>query len=124
MQSHVKRSAKTDREVPACAAGSAVADAMRPPFALGDAATLRRLFAEAVGVEVAITTQHGAVRFASIDAMIGTERACVWTLGGLLDADQFALLRRHAHQDLACVVAVDGGVEFDMPMHIATAHKH
>ncbi|MFT3816659.1 MAG: methyltransferase domain-containing protein [Rubrivivax sp.] len=104
--------------------GSAIADAMRPPFALGDVATLRTLFAKAGGVEVAITTQHGAVRFASIDAMISTERACVWTLGGLLDADQFALLRRHAHQDLACCVAADGGVEFDMPMHIVIAHKH
>ncbi len=103
--------------------GSAIADAMRPPFALGDEARLHALFVDAGVVDVTITTQHGTVRFASIDAMISTERACVWTLGGLLDADQFALLRHRAQQDLAAFAPADGGVAFDMPMHVVTAHK-
>jgi SAM-dependent methyltransferase len=103
--------------------GSGIADAMRPPFALGDEGRLRGLFVDAGIVDVAITTQHGLVHFASIDAMISTERACIWTLGGLLDADQFALLRCHARQDLAAFASVDGVVEFDMPMLVVTAQK-
>ena len=103
--------------------GSAVADAMRPPFALGDEDKLRALFIDAGVVDAVVMTLHGQVRFASIDAMINTERACVWTLGGLLDAEQFALLRRHARHDLAAIATIDGGVEFDLPMHVGTADK-
>jgi hypothetical protein len=47
----------------------------------------------------------------------------VWTLGGLLDADRFAQLRRHAASDMAAFVASDGSVEFDLPMHVVTADK-
>lgn len=104
--------------------GGAIADAMRPPFALGDEAGLRAQFADAGVLDVELTTQHGTVCFASIDAMISAEHACIWTLGGLLDAEQFALLRRHARQDMAAFTVADGGVEFDMPMHVVTAHKH
>lgn len=103
--------------------GSAIADAMRPPFALGDESKLRMLFVDAGIGDVSITTRHGPVRFASIDALISAERACVWTLGGLLDADQFALLRRDAARDLAAFAACGGGVEFDMPMHVVTTGK-
>ncbi|MCC7242299.1 MAG: methyltransferase domain-containing protein [Acidobacteria bacterium] len=101
--------------------GSDIADRMRPPFALGDEPRLRGLFVDAGIGEVAITTEHGPVRFDSIDAMISTERACVWTLGGLLDAEQFERLRRRARQDLSAFAATDGRVEFDMPMHVVTA---
>lgn len=103
--------------------GRAVADAMRPPFALGDEGKLRALFVEAGIDNVSIETRHGPARFASIEAMISTERACVWTLGGLLDADQFALLQRRAQEELAALVTLDGSVEFDMPMQVVTADK-
>lgn len=103
--------------------GDGIADAMRPPFALGDEDKLRALFFDAGIVDVSITARHGSVRFASIDALISAERACVWTLGGLLDADQFALLRRHAASDMATFVASDGSVEFDLPMHVVTVDK-
>jgi ubiquinone/menaquinone biosynthesis C-methylase UbiE len=103
--------------------GSAIADAMRPPFTLGDQARLQALFADAGISAVDIETQHAPVRFDSIDALISTERACVWTLGGLLDAAQFERLRRNARQDLAAFAGLDGRVEFDMPMHVVTARK-
>lgn len=91
---------------------------------LGDEDRLRALFVDAGIADLVITTRHGSVRFASIDALISAEQACVWTLGGLLDADQFALLRRPALHALAAFAARDGGIEFDMPMHLVTADKH
>ena len=43
----------------------------------------------------------GTVRFRSIEALVSTERACVWTLGGLLDDDQFKRLAAEAEAVLA-----------------------
>ena len=39
--------------------------------------------------DASVVQRQGTVRFASIDALVSTERACVWTLGGLLDDAQF-----------------------------------
>lgn len=103
--------------------GAEVADAMRPPFALGDRRVLRLLFANAGAADAEITTHQGTVRFSSIDALIATERACIWTLGGLLDADQFALLRQRTPAALQAFVGADGAVAFDCPAHIVTARK-
>ena len=103
--------------------GNDVADAMRAPFALGDRHELQRLLADAGAAGVEMTTQPGSVCFASIDAMISTERACVWTLGGLLDEQQFGLLRRRAPDVLQPFVGRDGRVQFDCPAHIASATK-
>ena len=47
------------------------------------------------------------MRFASSDALVSTERACVWTLSGLLDGAQFERLRREAQS--AFQPFVDGG---------------
>ncbi|MPZ34699.1 MAG: methyltransferase domain-containing protein [Rhodospirillales bacterium] len=104
--------------------GSTVAGAMHAPFALGDRRELLRLLAgtEAAGVEV--STQPGIVSFASADAMISTERACVWTLGGLLDEQQFALLRQRARDVLQPFIRSDGSVQFDCPAHIVTATRN
>jgi len=95
--------------------GSAVADAFRAPFALGDADRLRALCAEAglAGAEVARLA--GEVRFESVDALVATERACAWTLGGLLDDAQFERLRAEAQQALAPFVDASGGAVFAMP---------
>lgn len=103
--------------------GAEVADAMRPPFALGDRRVLRPLFEDARAIEVEITTHPGTVRFVSIDAMIATERACIWTLGGLLDSKQFVLLRRHAAQELQQFAGAGGAVAFGCPAHIVTAKR-
>ena len=73
-----------------------VAGAMHAPFALGDRHELLRLLGGAGAAGVEVKTQPGIVSFASADAMISTERACVWTLGGLLDEEQFAQLRQRA----------------------------
>lgn len=103
--------------------GADVAAAMRAPFALGDRNELLRLFVGAGAVGAEVRTEPGTVRFASIDAMINTERACVWTLGGLLDEQQFARLRQRARDVLQPFVRSDGSVQFDCPAHIVTATK-
>ena len=83
--------------------GKRVADAFRAPFVLGDAAALRALCADAGIAEASVVQRQGTVRFASIDALVSTERACVWTLGGLLDDAQFERLRREAQSTFAAV---------------------
>jgi SAM-dependent methyltransferase len=102
--------------------GHAVGDAMRAPFAFGDAGRLRSLAAGALpGAEV--VRHEGEVRFPSIAALIETEHACIWTLGGLIDADQAACLRREAERELRPFVRADGSITFAMPALIVTATK-
>jgi uncharacterized protein (DUF1330 family)/trans-aconitate methyltransferase len=103
--------------------GETVANAFRSPFALGDPQRLLSLCADA-GIAGAGVTQHeGTVRFPSIEAMISTERACVMTLGGLLDDQQFERLLDEAKPALQPFAGTDGKVAFAMPALIITAAK-
>ena len=103
--------------------GEPVADAFRTPFVLGDAAALRALCADAGIAEASVVQRQGVVRFASIDALVSTERACAWTLGGLLDESQFELLRREAQSVFLPFVDASGMVAFAMPALLITAAK-
>jgi SAM-dependent methyltransferase len=103
--------------------GKRVADAFRAPFVLGDAQALRALCADAGIADASVTQRQGTVRFASIDALVSTERACVWTLGGLLDEAQFERLRREAHSVFRPFVDEGGMVAFEMPALLITAVK-
>jgi SAM-dependent methyltransferase len=103
--------------------GARVADAFRAPFAIGDAAVLRAIAAQA-GLDGAdVMARTAQVRFGSVDALVSAERACVWTLGGLLDDTQFDLLRREARRVLAPFVQPDGSVAFAMPALVIVARK-
>jgi ubiquinone/menaquinone biosynthesis C-methylase UbiE len=103
--------------------GEHIGDAFRAPFALGDPQQLVEIFREA-GIPDARVGQHsGKVRFKSIAALVSTERACVWTLGGMLDDDQFGRLLTAAETALRSFVAHDGTVVFEMPALIVTARK-
>ena len=103
--------------------GMQVADAFRAPFMLGDPQQLRSLCAEAGIADAKVTRQDGTVRFASIQSLVSTERACVWTLGGLLDETQFERLLKDAEESLRPFVTADGTVAFVMPALIITATK-
>ena len=103
--------------------GKGVADAFRAPFVLGDAAALRVLCAEAGIAEASVVQRQGTVHFASIDALVSTERACVWTLGGLLDDAQFEHLRREAQSTFLPFVDAGGMVAFAMPALLVSAAK-
>lgn len=103
--------------------GDRVADAFRAPFALGDAARLRSLCAEADIGSAEVKRLNGNVRFASIASLISTERACVWTLGGLLDDAQFERLLAAAEKSLQPFRRRDGSVVFDMPALVISAAR-
>lgn len=101
--------------------GAAVANAFRAAFVLGDTQRLLSLCKDA-GVAGSMVTRHdGTVRFASISSMISAERACVWTLGGMLDDEQFARLLAEAERELRPFVVADGSVAFLMPVLMITA---
>lgn len=103
--------------------GKTVADAFRAPFALGDPTLLRALCAQAGLADARISQAQGVVRFPSIDALVSTERACVWTLGGLLDEARFEQLRRAAGEELRPFATRDGQVAFAMPALLVTASR-
>lgn len=103
--------------------GKPIGDAFRAPFVLGDAERLIGISREA-GISVAEVARHsGKVRFRSVASLVSTERACVWTLGGLLDDEQFARLLEEAETALKPFVDSDGTIVFDMPALILTAER-
>lgn len=103
--------------------GRHIGDAFRAPFVLGDADALRALCTGAGITDASIVQRHGTVRFASVDALVSTERACAWTLGGALDDRQFEQLRREAQGTFAPFVNSGGMVEFEMPALIIAAAR-
>lgn len=94
--------------------GAEVAEAFRAPFRLGDRATLARL-AEQAGLDASIERHNGRMRFADVGALVSAERACAWTLGGLLDDAQFERLSAEASESLAPFVDESGEVVFEVP---------
>jgi SAM-dependent methyltransferase len=100
--------------------GDRIAAAFRAPFAIGDTALLRSLCAQAGLAQAEVATVAAMVRFPSIEALVSTERACVWTLGGLLDDAQFEQLLAGAQHVLQPFVPVDGSVAFEMPALLIT----
>jgi SAM-dependent methyltransferase len=103
--------------------GQRVADSFRAPFVLGDSAQLRSTCTEAGLDGARVEQREELVRFDSIDAMISTERACVWTLGGILDDAQFARLLEAARREFKPFAGPNGKVTFAMPALVITADK-
>ncbi len=103
--------------------GKQVADAFRAPFILGDRGKLRAICDEAGLAHAEILPRNGVVRFSSIDALVSTERACVWTLGGVLSDDQFIRLLDESKDALKPFVSTDGAIAFDMPALVIAAEK-
>jgi hypothetical protein len=84
---------------------------------------LRTICEEAGIAHAKISQRNGTVRFSSIKALVSTERACVWTLGGALDDTQFARLQQEAEDALKPFIGTNGEIAFDMPALIVTAVK-
>ena len=59
-----------------------------------------------------------------LDVLVSTERACVWTLGGILDDEQFARLLDVSRSALKPFTTGREATQFDMPSLIETAQKH
>lgn len=102
--------------------GREVADAFRAPFALGDRGMLRELCNASSWPRAELMTRSACVCFDSIDGLVSAERACVWTLGGLLDDAQFERLRAEARRELQPWVDAQGRVVFDMPALLIHGH--
>jgi SAM-dependent methyltransferase len=103
--------------------GRDIGEAFRAPFVLGRDNVLREI-AGTAGIERAsIQRATGTVRFRSIADLVSTERACAWTLGGLLNQDQFEHLLREAETELAAWTTVEGRIEFDMPALILSFRR-
>jgi len=103
--------------------GPEVAEAFRAPFRCGDRQLLDELCRQAGIAHAEVSRTDGTVRFDSIDALVATERACVWTLGGLLDDDQFARLAEAARESMAPFAGAGGAVHFTMPVLMIRARK-
>ena len=103
--------------------GKDIADAFRAPFILGDPAKLSAICDKAGLSQAEIVRRTEIVRFSSVDALVSTERACVWTLGGVLNDDQFATLLRESRLALKPFIGADGAIAFDMPALIMIAEK-
>jgi SAM-dependent methyltransferase len=103
--------------------GDRVAGAFRTPFVLGDPQKLLSLCTAAGIFNARVTQCDGTVRFASIRSLVSTERACVWTLGGLLDDAQFEQLSKESERALQEFVGSDGALAFAMPALIITAAR-
>lgn len=103
--------------------GREVGGAFRAPFVLGDAGQLQNICHEAGIANAKIARRQGKVRFASIDALVSTERGCAWTLGGLLSDEQFVQLLKDSQTTLQPFVIEGGAIEFDIPALIVTAQK-
>lgn len=103
--------------------GHDVAQAFRAPFTSGDRQRLLSLCTDAGIFDARVTRQDGPVRFTSIQSLVATERACAWTLGGLLDDAQFDRLYLEAEEAFQPFVTAQGEVEFTMPTLIVSAIK-
>jgi SAM-dependent methyltransferase len=100
-----------------------VVASFRSPFALGEPRALLELCDRAEIQGARVSRHTGAVRFASLDALLRAERACVWTLGGLLDDSQFERLLVHARPALEPFIAADGGLRFECPALILSGAR-
>jgi ubiquinone/menaquinone biosynthesis C-methylase UbiE len=103
--------------------GHPVAEAFRAPFLLGDVEKLLFFCREADIANAVIKRHDGRVHFDSVASLVSTERACVWTLGGLLDDSQFERLLNSAQESLRPFVAADGKVDFVMPALVISVEK-
>ena len=102
--------------------GDRVVAALHAPFALGDAAVLRFLFAEAGITNIEIRTSDGTARFPSIESWVHTD-VKGWTLADLIDDRQYDQLRRAAATELTPYAQRDGSVAFRCPAHIVLATR-
>lgn len=102
--------------------GQDAADALRAPFALGEADALATLAAQAGIDGAAVATQGGVAAFPSLDAWVHTD-VKGWTLADMIDDRQFQTLLTAARSELGDFVQADGGVSFSAPAHILTATK-
>ena len=105
-------------------AGSAAADALRAPFALGNAQALRAAFEEA-GLSAEVDTIVGRARFPGVRIMVEADlRGWLPVMGVELEEDLISAILQAAEDRLSHFVAPDGRMEFESPAHILSGHAN
>jgi len=105
-------------------AGTAAADALRAPFALGDARALADLVSRAGVTGATITTDVGVARFPSIRFMIEAElRGWLPLMGVVLTEDQIQHILGDAEHVLASYATPTGTMVFDVAAHVVSATR-
>jgi len=103
-------------------AGTAAGNAIRMPYAFGDARELSALFKDASADSVATTTTKGTARFPSIRAMVETDlRGWMPLVGVHLSEETIQRVLEQAERALAPFVTEGGAVQFETSAHILTA---
>ena len=102
--------------------GDTIANELRTPYAFGDLDLLRSLFDNAGISGLEVETKDGTARFPSVEAWVNMD-VKGWTLGDMIDDDQYALLLSEAQIEMKRFVQSDGSVAFSSPAHILTATR-
>jgi SAM-dependent methyltransferase len=103
--------------------GPDIAESFREPFKAGEAALLQDWIDRAGLADATIERREGAAVFASAAEFMEAELACPWSLGGLLEEDQFARLVADAEETLAPFRQPGGQVGVTIPCLIISAGK-
>ena len=106
-------------------AGRAPADALRAPFMLGDRQVLAKIFEDAGVRPFEVATHAGTARFPSIRVVVEADLRGWLPMVGLPQSEE-TIDRVLAAADQALgghVSQVDGGIEFDLSVHIVSAEK-
>ncbi|MEM7587499.1 MAG: methyltransferase domain-containing protein [Acidobacteriota bacterium] len=105
-------------------AGTAAADAVRAPFALGDREGVVDLLRGAGAVSVSATTPSGRARFPSIRTMAEAElRGWLPLMGVSLEEAIIQTILNEAESDLAAYATVSGELDFEVTAHVVAAQK-
>lgn len=106
-------------------AGDRAADALRIPFALGDAEELAALLAAAGVASAKVVTASGVGRFPSTRSMLEADlRGWLPLVGVDLPEERIQRILSEAEQALRPWVRSEGeGIAFDLPAHIATGKR-
>jgi len=102
--------------------GDEIAAELRTPYMYGDAASLLSLFEQAGVRDPQVETRDGTARFPSLESWIEMD-VKGWTLGDMIDEDQYQLLVREARVDMKPFVQADNSVAFSSPSHVVTAAR-
>ncbi len=98
--------------------GRSAAEALRPPFSLGEAEALESLLGSALG-DVTVRRHGGTAAFPSLKAWVHTEIRG-WTLADAVDDEQYARLLHEASAALGRFVGADGRVAFPVAALVGT----
>jgi len=105
-------------------AGTEAAEALRAPFALGDAERLRRLFEDGGAASVQIATDRGTGRFPDVRSMLEADlRGWLPLVGIVLSDEKIEAIIEEGERQLARWVTPTGSIEFPMVARMVTGRK-